>query len=235
MRLTLDDNKPKKPLPEPEKIIPFRELSLKQKLEHIWIYYKWKIILPILSIVAAVSIGISVYENSKDSLLYAVFLNSGFNDETSDAFMDDFIDYAELDMKRSKVTLDASMYIHRTDGTSDTSSVSSGQKLLAMFTSIEMDVIIGDQANFEYYAKQGSFVALDEIFPEEFLQEHTDRLVVTEDPDEKEVCLGIRITDSRKLKDIGAYQDEEPIILAVPVTHMEDENIVKFVNFLLEE
>lgn len=235
MRLSIDDDKPQKPLPEPEKIIPFRELSFKQKLEHIWIYYKWKILIPVLSVIAIISISMSLYENFKDSALYAVFLNSEFDDETNQAFVDDFIDYAQLDMKGKKVTLDSSMYIYRKNGTSDTTSLSSNQKLLAMYTSIEMDVIISDQANFDYYAAQGSFSALKEVLPEEFLENHADRLITAKDSEGNDICFGIDISDSQKLKDSNAYKDVSPIILAIPVTHMEDENLLKFIEFLLGE
>lgn len=234
MRISIDDNRPKK-VQEPVKIIPFSELSFKQKLEHIWTYYKWHIMIPLFSIIAAVSIGFTVYENFKDSALYVVFLNSEFDDTTSEALMNDYIDYAEIDMKGKKTTLDCSMNIYRSNGKSDTASLASNQKLLAMYTSIEMDLIIGDMANFEYYAKQGSFVPLAEVLPAETLKRYADRLVSATDSDNASLIYGIDISDSKKLAEVNAYVDVDPVILSIPTTHMEDENLLKFIDFLLED
>ncbi len=230
MRITLEDEQAK-PLPEPERIIPFRELSFKQKLLHIWEYYRWHIIVPVFLVICAVSIGMGVYENSKDSLLYAVFINTQLTEKESTALMDEFIEYANLDMRGKRVTLDNTLYINQRK--SDALSVSSNQKLLAMFTSIEMDVIVCDEANFSYYAAQDSFVELKEALPEDFLESHKDLLRSTKGKDGEEHTFGISLADSPKLKETNAYI-EEPI-LTIPVTKMEDENILLFLKFLLEE
>lgn len=233
MRISIDDNRPKK-VSEPVRITPFKELSFKQKAEHIWTYYKWHIMIPVFAIVAAISIGFSVYENFKDSALYVVFLNSEFDDETGDALMDEFIDYADIDMSGRKITLDSSMNIYRKDGSSDTASLSSNQKLLAMYTSIEMDLIIGDTANFEYFALQGSFVPLDEVLSADMLEKYSELLVSTAGPNGTDVIYGINISDSPKLVEAGAYVDVDPVILSIPTTHMEDENLLKFIDYLME-
>lgn len=229
MKLVLEEDKIKEE--EPEKIIPFKELSFKQKLIQIWDYYKWKIIIPIVCAVCVVSLSLAIYENCKDSLLYAVFINTQLTDEESTALMDEFVDYADLDMKGKKITLDGSLYINQKNA--GTGSVYSNQKLLAMFTSIEMDVIVCDEANFKYYASNDCFVDLSEVLTEDFLNEHQDLLMSTRGKDGKNHTYGISLASSKKLEEYGAFL-EEPI-LTIPVTHMEDENIRQFVSFLLEE
>ncbi len=234
MRLTIDDGKPKKPLAKPEEIIPFKKLSFKQKLQHIWIYYKWHIIVPVALVAAVISVSSTIYENTKDSLLYAVFLNSQFDDETGDAIMNEYLDYADIELKHSRVTLDSSMHIYR-DKKGDTNSLASNQKLLAMYTTIEMDVLIGDKDNFVYYAAEGSFAPLSDVLSSELLTKYKDLLVETEGTDGKSDVYGIDVSASPKLAEYKAYPDIDTLILAIPVTHMEDENIVTFIEFLLSE
>lgn len=229
MKLVLEEDKIQQE--EPEKIIPFKELTFKQKMIHIRDYYKWKIILPILIVVCAVSIGFTIYENCKDSLLYVVFINTQLNDTEASALMDEFVDYADLDMKGKKITLDTTLYINQKN--SDMTSVSSNQKLLAMFTSIEMDVIVCDEDNFDYYAAQDSFVELSDVLSEEFLEEHKDLLMSTTGKDGKEHVFGISLASSPKLAEYEAFLDDP--ILTIPVTRMEEENIRLFVSFLLGE
>lgn len=229
MKLVLEKDKIKQE--EPERIIPFKELTLKQKLIHIWEYYKWHIIIPVVAVISAVSIGLAVYENCKDSLLYAVFINTQLTDTTAESLMDEFVDYAGLDMKGKKITLDTTLYINQNN--SDINSVSSSQKLLAMFTSIEMDVIICNQDNFDYYAAQDSFVELSEVLPADFLSEHEDLLLSAVGKDGREHTFGISVKDSPKLAEYKAFL-EDPI-LTVPVTRMEEENILLFLSFLLGE
>lgn len=229
MKLVLEKDKIKQE--EPEKIIPFKNLTFKQKLIHIWEYYKWHIIIPIVAVISAVSIGLAIYENSKDSVLYAVFINTLLTDTSGDKLMDEFVDYAELDMKGKKITLDTTLYINQKN--SDMNSVSSSQKLLAMFTSIEMDVIICNEDNFDYYAAQDSFVELSEVLPQDFLAEHEDLLLEAVGKDGEEHTFGISLADSSKLAEYNAFL-EDPI-LTIPVTRMEEENILLFISFLLGE
>lgn len=229
MKLVLEKDKIKQEAPE--KIIPFKELNPKQKLTHIWEYYKWHIIIPIVAVLSAVSIGIGVYNNMKDSVLYAVFINTQLTDTTGEAFMDEFVDYAGLDMKGKKITLDTTLYINQKN--SDMNSVSSSQKLLAMFTSIEMDVIVCNQDNFDYYAAQDSFVELSEVLPQDFLDAHQELLLDAVGKDGEEHTFGISLDGSPKLAEYNAFL-EDPI-LTVPVTRMEEENILLFISFLLGE
>lgn len=229
MKLVLEKDKIKQEAPE--RIIPFKELTFKQKLIHIWEYYKWHIIIPVAAVISAVSIGLAVYENCKDSVLYAVFINTQMTDTTAETFMDEFVDYAGLDMKGKKITLDTTLYINQKN--SDINSVSSSQKLLAMFTSIEMDVIICNQDNFDYYAAQDSFVELSEVLPADFLSQHEDLLMSAVGKDGKEHIFGISVKDSPKLAEYHAFL-EDPV-LTVPVTRMEEENIKLFLSFLLGE
>ncbi len=229
MKLVLEKDKIKQE--EPEKIIPFKDLSFKQKLIHIWEYYKWHIIIPIVAIASAISIGLAVYENCKDSILYAVFINTQLTDTSGNALMEEFVDYAGFDMTGKKVTLDTTLYINQKN--SDINSVSSSQKLLAMFTSIEMDVIICNEGNFDYYAAQDSFVELSEVLPADFLSEHEDLLLTAVGKDGEEHTFGLSLADSPKLAEYKAFV-EDPI-LTVPVTRMEEENILLFISFLLGE
>lgn len=229
MKLVLEEDKIKQEAPE--KIIPFKELTFKQKLSHIWEYYKWHIILPIVAVISAVSIGLAIYENSKDSVLYAVFINTLLTDTSGDKLMDEFVDYAGLDMKGKKITLDTTLYINQKN--SDMNSVSSSQKLLAMFTSIEMDVIVCNEDNFDYYAAQDSFVELSEVLPQDFLSEHEDLLREAVGKDGGEHTFGVSLADSPKLAEYNAFL-EDPI-LTIPVTRMEEENILLFISFLLGE
>ncbi len=229
MKLVLEEDKIKQE--EPEKIIPFKDLTFKQKMIHIWDYYKWKIILPVLILVCSVSIGFTIYENSRDSLLYAVFINAQMTEVENTAFMNEFTDYAGLNMKGKKITLDTTLSIDQKN--SDMTSVSSNQKLLAMFTSIEMDVIICDKDNFEYYAAQDSFTELSDVLPEDFLEAHKDLLLGAAGKDGEEHAFGLSLADSPKLAEYQVFQDEP--ILTIPVTHMEDENILLFISFLLGE
>ena len=229
MKLMLEEDKIKQE--EPERIIPFQELNTKQKAAHIWEYYKWKIILPIVFVISAISIGLGVYENMKDSLLYAVFINTQLSDTKGSILMDEFVDYADLDISGKKVTLDTSLYINQRN--TDMTSVSSSQKLLAMFTSTEMDVIICDQANFDYYAAQDSFVELSEVLTQEFLAEHEDLLLSAVGKDGKEHMFGISLADSTKLLEYDAFMYDP--IFTIPVTRMEEENLQLFLSFLLGE
>lgn len=231
MKIVLEEDQIKEEAPE--RIIPFRELSFKQKLEHIWEYYKWKIIIPIISVACCISIGFTLYQNFKDSAMYAVFMNTLLNETTGDELMDDFISYADIDMKGKKATLDSTLYIKH--GSSDVNSVSSSQKILAMFTSIEMDIIICEEDNLKFYAAQDAFTELSEVLPKEFLDSHSDLLISAKDKSGQDKVLGISLKDAPKLKEYGAYTASQEPILTIPVTHMEDENIYSFVKFLLGE
>ena len=54
----------------------FQALPFRKKLEHIWIYYKWYILVAAAVICVLVSILGTVANNQKETLIYGIFINN---------------------------------------------------------------------------------------------------------------------------------------------------------------
>ena len=110
----------------------FKDLTFSQKLSYIWDYYKWWFLGAAIVITLLVVTVPGIIENSKEEVLYSVFLNSNIQGQESTTIMDDYTKAAGIDMDNKRITLDCSIYIDRENST--TASMQSSQKLTALFS-----------------------------------------------------------------------------------------------------
>ena len=67
----------------------FKDLTFSQKLSYIWDYYKWWFLGAAIVITLLVVTVPGIIENSKEEVLYSVFLNSNIQGQESTTIMDD--------------------------------------------------------------------------------------------------------------------------------------------------
>lgn len=210
----------------------FWELPLRQKFDYIWDYYKWWFLWIAIGITLLAVTVPSVIENRKEMVLYTVFLNTTLKGQEYTTLMDDYVDYAGIDMDGKRITLDCSIYIDRENPSP--AAMQSSQKLTALFSAKTIDVTVGDEGNFNFCSSQGAYMDLRELLPPELLEKYGDYLVEAKSPATGEmVPYGISLRDSQVLKREKAF-DFDPIV-AVCLTTEQKDNAVAFIQFLMEQ
>lgn len=210
----------------------FRQLDFSGKTHYIWDYYKWWFIFGfVFLLIAAVTIP-SLIENHKESALYAVFVNTQILDQESTTLMDDFVEYADIDMDGKRITLDTSLIINR--NRPDQLSMQSNQKLLALFSSKTPDVVVCDDENFQFYAEQGAFKSLEEVLPADLFEKYKPYMLTCNSKDsDQTIYYGIDIKSSPVLTKEKAYIVDP--IFTICINASQPDHAIQFLEFLMVE
>lgn len=236
MRLTNETEEQLEAAPafQTERRKTFRELQGRERLTYIWDYYKWLILgISIFILVAATSIP-GIIENHKEAVLYTAFVNSRLPSQESTTIMDDFVKEADIDMDGRRIMLDTSFIINRNEG--DTVSMQCNQKLMALFSTNTLDVMVCDDDNFQFYAENGCFQDLQKVLPQDIFEKYEPYMLTCDtDKSESPAYYGISVKTSKVLDDEKAYAQKTEPIFTICTKASQPENAVKFLEFLMAE
>lgn len=187
-----------------------RPMPWNKKLEHLWEYYKWVLV---VLIVAAFIIGIAVtgYSNARvEGLLYGEIINLSFDTQGVDYLSTDFLEYLEGTPGDQKVSLFMSNLIVGKNSTYD-NYYAPLMRTSSEITNGTLDYLLLDSAALDTYFGEEVFLDLRELFTAEELAQMGDSIVYVlyEETGEK-IPMAINVTDtafvqSRMNYDTTAY------------------------------
>lgn len=154
-----------------------KDMSLKGKLSYFWDYYKIHTFV-VLALIAMTALFIQQYRANKDFAFYAVLLNANPALIDSEAFSNEFAEYAEIDTEEYRAYIDPSFTYSTTDFSQY--SMASMEKLVVMIQAGEIDVIVADTAAFEPQAQNEHFLNLETVLPHDVLAKYKDQLYYTD-------------------------------------------------------
>lgn len=158
----------------------FKEMSPKQKLAYFWEYYRVPTIVIIGAVLLTVSMVRSMIENSKDTLLYAAFINGTSTLDYSE-MEQGFADVLGVDLNDVFITIDSSFQL--STELNSTADIAGTQKLMAMSASNQLDILAADEEVAMYMAGNGYYLDLRTILPPELLRKYEPYFVYyTYDP-----------------------------------------------------
>lgn len=148
------------------------DMSTKEKLSYFWEYYKIHTIVAIVAIIFIVSIAKDI-ANNKPYAIYALFINVDATDSQKE-LQEGFAQYAGIDTSKEACLVDTNSNFLLS--TTDSSTVATSEKIMALMAAKSLDVILGDDNSFAHYAGQESFLPLTEYFSEDEIKELGDRV-----------------------------------------------------------
>ncbi len=145
--------------------------GVKAHLSYFWDYYKIPTLVVIL-VVAFVIYYIYSQVTAKDTVFTAYFVNAGddLNQTASEDMKADFTELLSIDTNKEEV------YIDTTRSVSVANSSAYDNMALSTVLSVavqdgEMDCAVMDAYNFNSYAGYGTFTPLDEVLPQDVIDE----------------------------------------------------------------
>ena len=172
-------------------------MTHKEKLEHIWTYYKW--LIPVfLAVVMLLSITISCVTNLNTvKMMAGISVNVNLSDAGETYLREDYKEHLGLTSKKQKVVM-TETYIENLVTASDyMDSYYSLMSLLALCSNKEVDYLILDEEGVRVLMVQGAFRNLTEVYTEEELDALGDVVVYKEDKETKELLpIALNITDT---------------------------------------
>ncbi|WP_026517828.1 hypothetical protein [Butyrivibrio sp. MC2021] len=142
-------------------------------LEYFWDYYKLHAI-AVVALIIVIAVVIKDVRNNKPYAFYAMMLNSGAS-MAQDTIQDSFAEYASIDTKEYSCLVDTSSSFDPL--ILDQMAVATSQKIMAVLSAKELDVMTGDLRIMLHYGNQETFLDLREVYSEDELKSLEDRLI----------------------------------------------------------
>lgn len=151
-----------------------KDMPLKGKLAYIWEYYKFPII---GTVVGVIFLSMFLHDwilNNRPVYLHAAFVNSNFVADSSEATIkDDYVAQEQIDLDAYNLYIDLSMTIQG-DGY-DQLGLANQQKLLALYSSAEIDTVTGPEDFIVSYTDVNAYADLEALLPDDLKQELTEK------------------------------------------------------------
>lgn len=205
-------------------------MPLKKKVEYIWDYYRWHIIITI-SVVAVMSSLIYNRVTYVDPLLNVIMINSyaDMNYDIREGFQE-FLDQqgCELDIEDA-VAISSNLYFVEQD--TDGTNYQYMQVLMAMIAAGDQDLFFGTGDIYLGYAEEGVLMDLSTLLPEETLEKYEDCLIYSTDNGESDPYpCAIELKDNEWVKNNGYYGG---CYFGIFVNNANLERAVDFAEYLL--
>lgn len=165
-----------------------RAMTPKQRIEHIWYYFKWHIIIFLGCIIAAASL-ISSMLAQKESVLGGGFINISVSESGVEYLADEYLQVMEYNAKKQEVFL----YDSGMTGMSADQMMQNPNLTISFMTMIgakKFDYLLMDEVALNHYKEQGLFMDLHSVFSADFLQSNEHLLIYSDTYDEDGNALG---------------------------------------------
>lgn len=155
----------------------FRQMPFSKKLEHIWMYYRGRILLVLVALGILLSAGCRMLTR-QEPYLYLAFLNVTLGSELQDRLTQDFLTGQELDPRRNTVQLYQNLYLSDAPAAaSHEYAYTSRMKLIAVLNARQLDLMLMNREAYNLCSANGYLLELSGWVPEAYL---TENQVVTE-------------------------------------------------------
>ena len=201
-----------------------KDMTLKEKIEYIWEYYRLHIIGTIIIIFIAGSIINGILNPPLPPFagiaLYEIYLGENFENEFEQTITEKLINDPALEK----------LYIHSfISGGDPSAEMALGQKLMAMLTTNELDLFIAETDVFKDFIYEDMLLPINEagIFVPEELLVYGQTL---ENPEE--LAYGINLKDSELFRGFNVLG--EKLAVGVIVNTVRLENTISVLKYILE-
>lgn len=218
---------------EEEKVPDTLPRKILKKIDHFWEYYKWFVIIPIVIIVIVVIFITTYLEENKEVTLDVSVMNATSILDTIAAVEQDYPEEYGIDTKAYPIRIEYNLQFPDTDedaASIDESILASIQKFNAMVLAGRVDVVFTNTWVVDGFSETGATTDLREIFDEEYLEEHSDRIYWYESYEGTRIPVAFYVDDTTFL---GELADGEPAVIATFNTGIHKEESVRFMKWVI--
>ena len=222
-----------------EHFADMRKRPLREFVPYLWEYYRWPAFWVLFAVGCLFSFVWSM-THQKDVAMYALLLNSRPY-PTSDAYVAEFAEQAEIDLGEYDMEFNTSLIIGET---LDEDAITASQYILTHIASGQLDVAVMDTRNFSGYAEI-LFQDLRLYLSETELQEFEGRIVYCpadgsdadlydlRDPQSMPdpMPIGIDLSSSEGFHEAFYYADGDAIA-GICINALNAENGAKFLQYI---
>lgn len=206
---------------------PFRE-----KAAYFKEYYLKTTIVAAIAAIFVVYLAYSILTAPSDTAFAAFFYNDT-GDSSNTELIDGFVEYMDIDTKEHDAYIDATM--NYSSDASDYDAYMGIEKAMAVLSTGELDVIVGDTDTLDYFARSECLHDITTILPDDLLAQFEDKLYYAKSGENAELIpVGVYVADSPKLNQYYYYVDREPI-LGFVINSNSIDNAIAFLRYIYME
>lgn len=213
-----------------------KDMSFSGKLGYIWDYYKIHILVGVLVLIGAIVFFRDFKQNRRPDYVNAVVLNTILTyDQTDSDISADFIDFAKVDTETYKVSIDTSLQMSLER--SDQMTMAAEQKLMALFSTGEIDVLMAPEAVIDFYAGGDAFCDITALLSEAKLKELADAgyPLYYVDGENGTYPAGFYLNNSEYLKNLsdnGTFIPEDNAVFAVTSCMKHPDAVLQLIDMI---
>lgn len=210
--------------------------NFKKKIGFFVDYYKWFVIIPTIIIIITIIMITSYLSESRERALELSIVNAKYEiPDLMYAVEHDFIDYTGEDITGNDIRIVYDLQYPDTSSGQEAFSQAeniSMQKFNASVIAGRVDIALTESWVVNDYSVTNATLDLREIFDEDFLKDHEDRVYYARDASGEKIPVAFYI-DAKVVKD--AYPDDaKPLVVSFDTSEHKEE-AARFMRWLLDE
>ena len=209
----------------------FQEMTVKEKIEHIWEYYKPAIFGIIAGVALIIYIIMKILYPDPDVILGVTMVNSSpqASEEDKNIF-EQYLSENGYNLEEETISVNESLYLSADGkGQSDYASV---QALVAWNAVGEIDILTGDEYVFGLLGVNGGLLEMEDILTPEQMEQYADRLYTIQDSETgQEYVCALKLPEGNLLNKAGYYSGD--VWMGIPSTSKRQELAIKIFHYLL--
>lgn len=212
----------------------FKELTVKQKVEHIWEYYKPAIFGIVIAVCLIVYVIYKILNPDPDILMTAVLVNASAIDVAEENVFVRYMNENDINQEEETISIRTNLTIDSENASAAQMTISSRQVLSAMLSINEIDLLVANEETFDMMGMSGAMMSGEELLPTELVEKYADRFytVKNEESGDTFVC-GIWLGENNPLMEDGYYY--ESMIAGIPDNAANPELAKEMLLILLGE
>ena len=196
-----------------KKIIPtlaelkndMKDMAFRQKMEHLWMYYKEYALLAFIALLLVIATVTSILTKLQTPIVRGMMVNISISQKAYDYLTDDYFEKMGGRKGKDEVSMFYRNFTSLADPTSGEDNYNSAQALTTQVSAGLLDYAIMDKMALEFYITQRVFMDLREIFTPEELAELAEKDMLV---------YAVELSDREELFD---PEDEEDLAARFPV------------------
>ncbi len=193
-----------------------KPMTWKQRIDHIWSYYKPQLFIGLMVIVFLVGAVSMAFNANKETLVSGVMVNISMTQEGRNYLERDYLEDLGGNQNTQAVNMYYANFSSLEDATYTEDQYSASQVLIGLVAGAKLDYMLLDQFAMEFYIRQDVYFDLREFFTEEELAElDAAKLVIfaMEEGTTDRIPIAVDISNAEFVKE--NISDEEKTFFAI--------------------
>ena len=214
--------------------VDLRDMTWREKIDHVWSYYKVTILLTALLLIVVIGVGTTVLKPEKEQLMGGVCVNTYLSQEGESYVVGGYFDRLQGDPKKQETQL---YFRSFGDFSVSVQDYDAFQGIIAMMSGEKVDYLLMNESSLMPFIGYESLMDLREIFTAEELEQFGTKIRYAQNTDNDGNPTGemypvaVEITDIPFIQDCQTYNQKT--FLGFSVNSPNKQNLRDFWQYLL--